>query len=141
MEVRYPFGYGLSYTDFEISNIKVNKRDIRDSETMTVNVDVKNIGAMAGKEVVQLYVQDHTGTAVRPDKELKGFEAVYLQPGERKTVTMELDKRSFAWFNEEIGDWYAATGDYTFLIGNSSRNIAQVIDNVNQKEYNIGKGR
>lgn len=124
MEVRYPFGYGLSYTDFEISNIKVNKREIRDSETVTVSVDVKNVGAMAGKEVVQLYVQDHTGAAVRPDKELKGFEAVYLQPGESKTVTMELNKRSFAWFNEEIGDWYAATGDYTLLIGNSSRNIA-----------------
>lgn len=123
MEVRYPFGYGLSYTDFEISNIRVNKKDIKDSETVTVSVDVKNTGAMAGKEVVQLYIRDNTGAAVRPDKELKGFEAVYLKPGETKTVTMELNKRSFSWFNEEIRDWYAATGDYTLLIGNSSRNI------------------
>ncbi len=123
MEVRYPFGYGLSYTNFEISNVLINKKEIVDTETVTVSVDVKNTGALAGKEVVQLYVRDNTGAAVRPDKELKGFEAVYLNPGETRTVTMELNKRSFSWFNEEIGDWYAATGDYTILVGNSSRNI------------------
>nr|WP_330388003.1 glycoside hydrolase family 3 C-terminal domain-containing protein [Anaerobium acetethylicum] len=123
MDVLFPFGYGLSYTSFELSNFAVSKKNIRESETLTVSADVTNTGAMAGKEVVQLYVRDNTGAAVRPEKELKGFEAVSLQPGETKTVSMELDKRAFAWYNEEINDWYAATGDYTILVGNSSRNI------------------
>ncbi|MFA9375977.1 MAG: glycoside hydrolase family 3 C-terminal domain-containing protein [Lachnotalea sp.] len=123
MDVLFPFGFGLSYTTFELSNYKVSNHDIKESDTVTVSVDVKNIGAMAGKEVVQLYVRDNTGAAIRPEKELKGFEAVALKPGEIKTVSIELNKRSFAWYNEEIKDWYVATGDYTVLIGNSSRNI------------------
>lgn len=124
MEVRFPFGHGLSYTTFEISDIKVDKKEITEGEEVTVTVQVTNTGKMEGKEVVQLYVRDNTKAAIRPDKELKGFEAVYLLPGEMKTVSFVLDKRSFAWYNETISDWYAATGDYTILIGNSSRNIS-----------------
>lgn len=123
MQVRFPFGHGLSYTTFALSDARFSKKEMKESETITVKVDVTNTGMVAGKEVVQLYVKDNTGAAVRPEKELKGFEAVFLNPGEKKTVTMELDKRSFAWYNETIEDWYAATGDYTILIGNSSRNI------------------
>jgi beta-glucosidase len=124
MEVSFPFGHGLSYTEFEISEIKVNKREINESEEITVTVQVANVGSVAGKEVVQLYVRDNTGATIRPDKELKGFEAVHLLPGETKNVTFVLDKRSFAWYNESISDWYVATGDYSILIGNSSRNIS-----------------
>ena len=123
MAVRYPFGYGLSYTSFEISNLRLNKTFMKESENIEVSVDVKNTGSMAGKEVVQLYVKDTTGAAMRPEKELKGFEAVKLNPGETKTVVMKLNKRSFAWYNEEIKDWYAASGDYVIQVGNSSRNI------------------
>ena len=78
---------------------------------------------MAGKEVVQLYVKDCTNSAIRPEKELKGFEKVTLEPGETKTVTMELDKRSFAWYNTDLHDWFAANGEYKLLIGASSRDI------------------
>ena len=124
MSVRYPFGYGLSYTTFEISNLRVNQDSIKGSETVEISVDVKNTGRMAGKEVIQLYVKDTTGATIRPDKELKGFEAVMLAPGEQKRVIMELNKRSFAWYNEEIHDWYAASGDYVIMVGNSSRDIA-----------------
>lgn len=123
MAVRYPFGYGLSYTQFEISNLRLSKTAVQGTETVEVSVDVKNIGSMAGKEVIQLYVKDTTGAAVRPEKELKGFEAVSLEPGETKTVVLELNQRSFAWYHEAIQDWYAATGDYIILVGNSSRNI------------------
>lgn len=123
MPVRFPFGHGLSYTTFALSDARFSKKEIKESEILTVQVDVTNTGTLTGKEVVQLYVKDNTGAAVRPEKELKGFEAVFLNPGEKKTVTIELDKRSFAWYNEAIEDWYVATGDYTVLIGNSSRNI------------------
>lgn len=78
---------------------------------------------MTGKEVVQLYVKDCTNSAIRPEKELKGFEKVALDPGETKTVTMELDKRSFAWYNTDLHDWFAASGEYKILIGASSRDI------------------
>lgn len=123
MPVRFPFGHGLSYTTFALSNFKVNKKEINDTETLTVTVDVTNTGIMAGKEVVQLYVRDNTGAAIRPEKELKGFEAVSLEPNETKSVTMELNKRSFAWYQETIHDWYAATGSYTIMVGSSSREI------------------
>ena len=78
---------------------------------------------MAGKEIVQLYVADRTGAANRPVKELKNFTKVFLEPGQEKTVEMTLDKRSFAWYNTRIHDWYAATGDYEILAGASSRDI------------------
>lgn len=123
MEVRFPFGFGLSYTTFAISNLQVSAKEIKSSDKLTVTVDVTNTGKMAGKEVVQLYVHDTTGAAIRPEKELKGFSAVFLQPGETKSVSMTLNKRSFAWYNDEISDWYAATGDYVLMVGNSSRNI------------------
>lgn len=123
MEVRYPFGYGLSYTQFKFANLTLNKEEIREGEEVVVTVDVTNTGDREGKEVVQLYIRDNTKAAIRPEKELKGFEAIYLLPGETKTATFVLDKRSFAWYNETISDWYAKTGDYTILVGNSSRHI------------------
>jgi beta-glucosidase len=123
MDVRYPFGHGLSYTRFALSDIKLSAPELREGETLTVSVTVQNVGAVAGREVVQLYVRDDTASAVRPVKELKGFASVALQPGQSETVSMELDARSFQWYNTDIGDWYAATGDYTLLVGTSSRDI------------------
>ena len=110
MAVRYPFGYGLSYTSFAYSDLKLSSYDIKDTDTVKVSLKVKNTGDRAGKEIVQLYVADKTGAASRPVKELKNFVKVELQPQEEKTVEMELDKRSFAWYCTEIHDWYAATG-------------------------------
>ena len=123
MEVAYPFGYGLSYTTFTYSNLQISNTNPTEKDTITVSVDVTNTGKVAGKEVVQLYVKDMTASAIRPEKELKGFEKVQLAPDETKTVTMELDKRSFAWYNTELHDWYAASGKYEILVGASSRDI------------------
>lgn len=123
MPVRYPFGYGLSYTTFEYSDLTLSANEINDTDTLTVSLKVKNTGAMAGKEIVQLYVADKTNAARRPEKELKNFTKVYLEPGEEKTVIMELDKRSFAWYCTDLKDWYAATGDYEIMAAASSQDI------------------
>ena len=123
MDVAFPFGYGLSYTTFAYSNLKLSMENPTEKDTVMVSADVTNTGKSAGKEVVQLYIRDLTGSAIRPEKELKGFEKVFLEPGETKTVTMELNKRSFAWYNTELHDWFAASGDYEILVGASSRDI------------------
>lgn len=123
MDVAFPFGHGLSYTTFKYSNLRTDKDTMTEGETIQVSVDVTNIGDRAGKEIVQLYVSDLTNAARRPEKELKGFEKVALNPGETKTVTFTVDKRSLAWYNTEIQDWYAASGTYEILIASSSRDI------------------
>ncbi|MCR5763030.1 MAG: glycoside hydrolase family 3 C-terminal domain-containing protein [Treponema sp.] len=123
MDVAYPFGYGLSYTTFEYSNISVSKDSFSDDETLSVTVSVKNTGSVAGKEVVQLYIKDNTDSSIRPEKELKGFEKVMVEPGQTKTVSFTINKRSLAWYNTDIHEWYAASGEYDILIGSSSRDI------------------
>ena len=123
MPVRYPFGYGLSYTTFEYSDLQLSSDKIKDTDKLKVTLKVKNTGNRAGKEIVQLYVADKTGAASRPVKELRNFVKVELQPQEEKTVEMELDKRSFAWYNTDIHDWYAASGEYEILAAASSRDI------------------
>ena len=123
MDVAFPFGHGLSYTTFEYSNVKTDKDTLTEGGTLQVSVDVTNTGDKFGKEIVQLYVADKTEAIRRPEKELKGFEKVALNPGETKRVTFTLDKRSFAWYNTDIHDWYAASGEYDILIAASSRDV------------------
>lgn len=123
LDVLYPFGHGLSYTTFAYRNLKLSAKDIKDTDTLTVSLDITNTGNLEGKEIVQLYVKDKTGATLRPEKELKNFAKISLTPGETKTVTMTLDKRSFAWYHVEMKDWYAATGDYVISVGKSSREI------------------
>ncbi len=123
MQVLFPFGHGLSYTRFACSNLQVDKASLKDTETLTVSVDVKNVGDRAGKEVVQLYVSDVESEVFRPVRELKGFDKVFLNPGEQKTVTFTLDKRAFAYWNTEIHDWYVESGAFQVQIGASSRDI------------------
>lgn len=123
MDVLFPFGHGLSYTTFEYSNLNVDKENIKDTDTMTVSVDVTNTGKMAGKEVVQLYVADKKSKVIRPVKELRDFTKVELAPGETKTVSFVLDKRAFAYYSVEIHDWHVETGEFDILIGKSSRDI------------------
>lgn len=123
IEPLFPFGYGLSYTTFEYSDLNISKKEILDTETVTVSVKVKNTGDRAGKEVVQLYVRDVESSVIRPEKELKGFEKVELQPGEEKVVTFELDKRAFAYYNVDIKDWHVESGEFEIMIGKSSRDI------------------
>ncbi len=124
MDVLYPFGYGLSYTDFAYSNLTVSAGSIRDTEQLTVSVDVTNTGASPGKEVVQLYIGDKVSTVFRPVRELKGFEKVFLAPGETKTVTFTLGKRAFAYWNVQLHDWHVESGEFAIEICRSSRDVA-----------------
>ena len=121
MEVLFPFGFGLSYTTFEYSNLRVSKDAIQDTDTLTVTATVKNTGKRAGKTVAQLYVGGLEGDWIRPVRELKGFEKIALEPGECKDVSFTLDKRSFAIWNEQIHDWYVPGGKYEIAVGDCSR--------------------
>ena len=135
MDVLYPFGFGLSYTTFDYSDLELtvlngteshklaNKLHIKDTEQLQVSLKVKNTGMVSGKDIVQLYIQDKEAFVSRPLKELKGFVKVSLAPGEEKTVTFTLDKRSFAYYSTELNDWYAESGTFVVLIGKSSREI------------------
>lgn len=117
----FPFGYGLSYTTFEYIDIFVDKDSISDTDELTVTCKVKNSGNVTGKEIVQLYVRDVDSSVIRPVKELKGFEKISLKPGEEKIVTFNLGKRAFAYYNEDIQDWYVEDGDFEILVGSSSQ--------------------
>ena len=128
MPVRWPFGHGLSYTGFTYRNAALSAPVLRDGHSVIVSLNVKNTGAVTGKEVVQLYIADETGTPGRPPKELKGFAKVELKPGEEKTVEFTLDARSLSYYNEELGDWYAAPGKYKIMLGHSSRNMPALLD-------------
>jgi len=124
MDVAYPFGFGLSYTTFEYSDLVLDKAEMTDADTLRVSLKVKNTGSTAGKEAVQLYVGAPVSEQViRPEKELRGFEKVALGPGEEKTVEFTLDKRAFAYYNTQIDDWYVPTDTYTVMVGASSRDI------------------
>ena len=121
MEVLFPFGYGLSYTTFEYTGLKLDKASMKDTDTLQATVTVRNTGSRPGKTVVQLYVGDTEGyvNAIRPVRELKGFRKVLLQPGESKEVTFTLDKRAFATWREEIRDWWVESGEFTIEAGDS----------------------
>ena len=123
MDVLFPFGFGLSYTTFEYSGLKLSAEKIRDTEPLTASLTVKNTGSRAGKAVVQLYVGDAESTPLRPLRELKGFAKVDLQPGESKEVLFTLDKRAFAYWNRQIHDWHVETGVFTIEVGDSSRSL------------------
>ncbi|MBD5099930.1 MAG: glycosyl hydrolase [Clostridiales bacterium] len=114
-EVLFPFGYGLSYTKFEYSDLKI--------DGMNVSYTIKNVGNMDGYEVSQLYVSDSNPLVFKAVKELKSFDKVFIKKGESARVTHTLDYRSFAFYNTTINDWYAQNGEYEILIGASSRDI------------------
>ena len=121
--VLFPFGHGLSYTTFEYSNAKVSSNNFKDVDGLTISVDVKNTGKLAGKETVQVYVHDQKSDLIRPVKELKGFAKVELQPGETKTVSIHLDFRAFAYYHPEHKQWITEDGGFDILIGASSADI------------------
>ena len=117
MNTAFPFGYGLSYTTFEYSNLRVDKKEMTDQEMLQVSVNVKNTGKRSGKTVVQLYVGAPETEVIRPVRELRGFEKIFLEAGEEKTVTFTLDERAFAYWNTTIHDWYVEDGTYNVMIG------------------------
>lgn len=121
--VRYPFGHGLSYTNFEYSDLTLDKTEMDENETLTVSFRLKNTGAVAGAEIAQLYVADKESTVYRPVKELKAFKKVWLAPGEETCITLTLEKRAFAFFNTGINDWCVESGMFDILVGASSADI------------------
>ncbi len=122
-EVLFPFGFGLSYTNFEYHNLHVDKQTLSEDETLTISLSVKNVGDVPGKEIVQLYVRDIESSVFRPFQELKGFTKVDLDPGEEKPVNITLDRRSFAYYNTDLMNWHVESGDFEIRVGASSRDI------------------
>lgn len=133
--VQFPFGYGLSYTTFEYSDLRLSSKAIGENDGLTVSLKVKNTGDVAGAEIVQLYVQDVESTIFRPVKELKGFKKVFLEVGEEKEVEFTLDSRAFAYYNVLVNDWHVESGDFNILVGASSQDI-RLEDTVNVTSAN-----
>lgn len=157
MQTLFPFGHGLSYTEFAYSNLRLEcggnaaaqsssakgqRNDqcvngdaaggeqsadgtirIKDTDRLTVSIDITNTGSREGKEVVQLYIADEESSVIRPMKELKGFEKVSLKPGETKTVQFTLDARAFAYYHTELKEFFVESGTFAILVGSSSREI------------------
>lgn len=118
----YPFGYGLSYTSFEYSDIRLNKTQLKGNATLTATVTLTNTGKFAGEEVVQLYIQDPVASISRPVKELKNFKKVLLQPGEKKEITLEVTTKELMFYNSNLKyDW--EPGDFIVYIGTNSRDV------------------
>ena len=116
----FPFGYGLSYTTFEISNLRADKREMTADGKLTVSVDVRNTGSVAGAEVLQLYISDSKSSQPRPVKELKGFKKVSLAPGEKQQVDFTIDRSALSFYDETTGDWTAEPGEFVVTVNNSS---------------------
>jgi beta-glucosidase len=127
VQTQFPFGFGLSYTTFSISNISASSKKITIDKPVTITVTVKNTGAVAGAEVVQLYVSDVKSSVDRPLKELKGFKKVFLQPGESKKVDIKVDWKALAFWDEKQHQWKAEPGDFIIQAGTSSQDIKQKI--------------
>jgi beta-glucosidase len=127
MPVLFPFGHGLSYTQFAYDHPKVSATTFKDIDGLKVSVDVTNTGSMAGKEIVQVYVHDHQSELMRPEKELKGFAKVELEPGETQTVSIDLDFRSFAYYHPKYKQWITEDGNFDILIGASAADIRHAL--------------
>lgn len=123
MDVLFPFGYGLSYTRFQYSDLRLDRAEMADTDTLTVTCRVKNVGGVPGAEAVQLYVRDEESSVRRPIRELKGFDKVFLAPGEEKELRFILDKRAFAYYEPKLHDWFVESGRFFVEIGASSRDI------------------
>jgi beta-glucosidase len=119
----FPFGYGMSYTQFQYSDLSLDKQSMTNEETLKVTLTVKNTGKLAGKEVVQLYVAPHGSKLKRPEKELKEFTKVHLEPDESKEVTFELSERDFAYYDDVYAEWIVDSGEYSILVGASSADL------------------
>ncbi|HTH29781.1 MAG TPA: glycoside hydrolase family 3 C-terminal domain-containing protein, partial [Lacibacter sp.] len=118
----YPFGYGLSYTNFSYSDVRISNASPKGNQTITASVTLTNDGAVTGKEVVQLYIRDVVGSVTRPVKELKGFQKVELKAGESKTVSFNITANDLKFYNYDLKyDWEA--GDFHIMIGANSRDV------------------
>lgn len=121
--IHFPFGFGLSYTTFKISDLKVSSDILTKEKPITISATVTNTGKASGAEVVQLYVHENKPGVDRPYRELKGFQKVFLQPGESKTVTISLDWKALAFWDVTTHAWTAQPGTFALLVGNSSQDV------------------
>lgn len=127
IEPLFPFGYGISYTTFQYSAIRADRSQMKDTDTVTVSVDVTNTGCVKGKEIVQIYVSDEKSRLRRPEKELKAFGKVELEPGETKTLTFTLGYRDFAYYDPEASDWVVEEGIFHIHAAANAGDIRQSI--------------
>lgn len=123
MEPLFPFGYGLSYTSFEYGGLRLSREELTENDTLEVSFTVRNTGARAGKEIAELYVRRAGQEMPAPHKELKGFVKVPLEPGEEKRVAVSLDRSAFSHYDETLKTWTVEGGEYSILVGSSSRDI------------------
>lgn len=123
MKPLFPFGFGLSYTEFEYSNLRLDRDWIDGECELNVSVDVKNVGSLAGKEVVQLYISPEKVKAIRPVRELKAFDKILINPGETKTVSFKLDRRAFAYWDADIHGWTVEAGGFAVEICRNSHEV------------------
>lgn len=139
MPVLFPFGHGLSYTTFSYDNLKVSNKKCKESEKIIVSVDITNKGNRAGKEVVQLYVAPKGLSIIRPVKELRAFDKIFLETKETKTVEFSLDSRAFAYWNMQIHDWYVETGNYEIQIAKSAEEVLLSVEIEVESEKRLPK--
>ena len=131
----FAFGHGLSYTNFKYDDLKVEVNELEDDVNVTVSLKLTNVGEVAGSEVVQVYINDEEASVKRPNIELKGFEKIHLDPKESKIVKINLNKKDFAFYNEEQKAWTLESGKFNILVGSSSDNIL-LKENINlEKNY------
>lgn len=121
----FPFGHGLSYTQFAYGPLRLNGESFGPGDEIVAQLDVTNTGARAGQEVVQLYVRDEESSLTRPWQELKAFAKLHLEPGETQTVTLTLSQQSLAYYHPTLGHWLAEPGAFTLAVGSSSHDIRQ----------------
>ncbi len=137
-KVWYPFGFGMSYTTFEYSELKISTKD---NMSASISFKITNTGDVAGKESCQIYVAPMESSVLRPEKELKEFAKVSLNPGETKEVELFLDTRAFSYYNTNINDWFAESGKYEILVGASSQDIRlkAEFEIINPNQYTINR--
>ncbi|MDP3131114.1 MAG: fibronectin type III-like domain-contianing protein, partial [Bacillota bacterium] len=123
VEPLFPFGHGMSYTEFKFGQLRIERSLYTEDEIVRVSVPISNAGSVAGGEVVQLYVSDLSASVTRPPKELKAFGKVFLEPGETSIVAWELDRRAFAFWSVEERRWLVETGRFELAVGSSSRDL------------------
>src|SRR6266478_3717242 len=121
---QFPFGYGLSYTEFKIVNLQLSSARIAPTGKLTASVDVENVGSRAGDEVVQLYIRDVAASMTRPVKELKGFQRITLQPGERRHVEFVLDADRLGFWNREMR-FVVEPSEFKVMVGSSSEDLVE----------------
>ena len=126
----YPFGYGLSYTTFEYGDVRLDKSEMTADGTIRATIEVSNSGGRAGSEVVQMYIRDIAGSVTRPVKELKGFEKIYLEPGESRTVEFTLTADMLRFWNYDM-EYVWEQGDFEVMVGGNSRDVKSTVFTLN----------